>query len=146
MASDRGQIMTGELCYVNRNTAIMALVDVLYPIRYNNTANDGFDMARTRKKAGAKAKFKRFEASDFLKSEAAIEEFLATAIEDSNPDVFLAALSEVAKARGIAALAEHSGLGRESLYKTLAPGAKPRYETICKLVDALGIKLTVKTA
>lgn len=94
----------------------------------------------------AKIKFKRFEASAFLKSEAAIEEFLAAAMEDPNPDVFLAALGEVAKVRGIAALAERSGLGRESLYKTLAPGAKPRYETICKLVDALGVKLTVKAA
>ena len=102
-------------------------------------------MAKT-KKAVAKVRFKRFEASDFLKSEAAIEEFLAAAMEDPNPDVFLAALGEVAKVRGIAALAERSGLGRESLYKTLAPGAKPRYETICKLVDALGVKLTVKAA
>lgn len=98
------------------------------------------------KKAAAKVKFKRFEASDFLKSETAIEEFLVAAMEDPNPDVFLAALGEVAKVRGIAALAERSGLGRESLYKTLAPGAKPRYETICKLVDALGVKLTVKAA
>jgi len=102
-------------------------------------------MAKT-KKAAAKVRFRRFEASDFLKSEAAIEEFLAAAMEDPNPDVFLAALGEVAKVRGIAALAERSGLGRESLYKTLAPGSKPRYETICKLVDALGVKLTVKAA
>jgi probable addiction module antidote protein len=36
-----------------------------------------------------------------------------------------------------------AGLGRESLYKALAPGAKPRYETVRKLVDALGVKLTV---
>ena len=98
------------------------------------------------KKAAAKVRFKRFEASGFLRSETAIEEFLAAAMEDPNTEVFLAALSEVAKVRGIAALAKRSGLGRESLYKTLAPGAKPRYETICKLVGALGVKLTVKAA
>ena len=102
-------------------------------------------MAKT-KKVAAKIRFKRFEASDFLKSEAAIEEFLAAAMEDPNPDVFLAALGEVAKVRGISVLAKRSGLGRESLYNTLAPGSKPRYETICKLVDALGVKLTVKAA
>lgn len=102
-------------------------------------------MAKARKKA-AKVTFAKFEASEFLKSETVIREFLAAAMEDPNPDVFLAALSEVAKARGIAALAEQNGLGRESLYKTLAPGAKPRYETICKLIDALGVKLTVKAA
>jgi probable addiction module antidote protein len=98
------------------------------------------------KKAAAKVRFKRFQASEFVNSEATIEEFLAAAMEDPNPDVFLAALGEVAKVRGIATLAERSGLGRESLYKTLAPGAKPRYETICKLVGALGVKLTVKAA
>ena len=40
-------------------------------------------------------------------------------------------------------VAQDSGLGRESLYKALAPGAKPRYETVRKLMDALGVKLTV---
>ena len=97
-------------------------------------------------KPAAKVKFKRFEASDFLKSKTAIEEFLAAAMEDENPDVFLAALGEVAKVRGIATLAKRSGLCSESLYKKIAPGSKPRYETICKLVDALGVKLTVKAA
>jgi probable addiction module antidote protein len=99
-----------------------------------------------KRKATAKVRIAKFEASDFLKSEIVIREFLAAAMEDDNPDVFLAALGEVAKVRGIAAIAEQSGLGRESLYKTLAPGAKPRYETICKLIHALGVKLTVKAA
>lgn len=103
-------------------------------------------MAKARKRTAAKIKIGKFEAADFLKSETAIEEFLSAAMQDANPDVFLAALGEVAKARGIAAIAERSGLGRESLYKTLSPGAKPRYETICKLIDALGVKLTVKAA
>ncbi|HET6158101.1 MAG TPA: addiction module antidote protein [Dongiaceae bacterium] len=103
-------------------------------------------MAKAKKKAAAKVRVGKFEASDYLKTEIAIREFLAAAMEDSNPEVFLAALGEIAKARGIAALAKRSGLGRESLYKTLAPGSKPRYETVCKLVDALGVKLTVKAA
>lgn len=97
-------------------------------------------------KIASKVKVGKFQAADDLKSEIAIREFLAAAMEDPNPDVFLAALAEVAKARGIADLAARSGLGRESLYKTLSPGAKPRYETICKLIDALGVKLTVKAA
>jgi probable addiction module antidote protein len=103
-------------------------------------------MTKAKKKSVTKIKVAKFEAADFLKSEMAIREFLAAAMEDPNPDVFLAALREAAKARGIAALADRSGLGRESLYKTLAPGSKPRYETICKLVDALGVKITVKAA
>jgi len=58
----------------------------------------------------------------------------------------LVALADVAKARGIAQLAKDTGLGRESLYKTLSPGAKPRFDTIMKITKALGIPLTVKPA
>ena len=91
----------------------------------------------------AKAKFAPFSAADYLDDEKVIAEYLAAAMEDPNPDVFLLAVSNVAKARGIAKIAKDSGLGRESLYKALAPGAKPRYETVRKLVDALGVKWTV---
>jgi probable addiction module antidote protein len=52
-------------------------------------------------------------------------------------------MANVAKARGIAEVAKASGLGRESLYKALAPGAKVRYETVRKVLDSLGVKLKV---
>jgi probable addiction module antidote protein len=78
-----------------------------------------------------------------LDSEEVIEEYLRAALEDPNPDLFLLAVANVAKARGMAKVAKDSGLGRESLYKALAPGAKPRYETVRKLIDSLGMRLTV---
>jgi probable addiction module antidote protein len=84
-----------------------------------------------------------FDASDYLDSEEVIAEYLAAALEDSNPNVFLRAVADVAKARGIAKVAADAGLGRESLYKALAPGAKIRYETVRKLMDSLGVRLTV---
>ena len=90
-----------------------------------------------------KPKFAKFDAAEYLDSEETIAEYLSAALEDENPDVFLAALADVAKARGIADIAKKAGLGRESLYKALAPGAKPRYETIRRLLDSLGVKLTV---
>lgn len=89
--------------------------------------------------------FSKFEATDYLDSEEVITEYLTAALEDENPDVFLAALADVAKARGISAIAQSSGLGRESLYKALAPGAKPRYDTIIKVLHSLGVKLTITT-
>lgn len=89
-------------------------------------------------------KFAKFDASDYLDSEETIAEFLSTALEDENPEVFLAAIGAVAKARGIAAIASSAGLGRESLYKALAPGAKPRYDTIMKVLHGLGVKLSVR--
>lgn len=91
----------------------------------------------------AKAKFARFEVADYLDDEEVIAEYLSAALEDPNPEAFLLAVANVSRARGIARIAQTSGLGRESLYKALAPGAKPRYETVRKLMDALGMKLTV---
>jgi probable addiction module antidote protein len=87
---------------------------------------------------------KQFDAADYLDSEEMIAEYLSAALEDKNPDVFLAAVSDVAKARGMTAIANSTGLGRESLYKALTPGAKPRYETIIKVLHGLGVRLTVQ--
>lgn len=87
--------------------------------------------------------FAKFDAVDYLDNEETIAEYLTAALEDENPDVFLAAIADVAKARGMSAIAQSTGLGRESLYKALAPGAKPRYDTILKVLHGLGVKLTV---
>ena len=83
-----------------------------------------------------------FDAADYLESEETIAEYLTAALEDADPDVFLTAVRDVARARGMTQLAKDAGLGRESLYKALTPGAKPRYDTLLKLLHALGVKLT----
>ncbi len=88
----------------------------------------------------------KFDAADYLENEEVIAEYLTTALEDPNPEVFLAAVADVAKARGMTQLAKDTGLGRESLYKALAPGAKPRYDTILKLLHGLGVKLHAEPA
>ena len=90
-----------------------------------------------------KEKITDFDPAEYLDSEETIAEYLTVTLEENNPDLLLAALSNVAKARGMARIAKDSGLGRESLYKALAPGAKPRFETIMKVMHALGVKLTV---
>jgi probable addiction module antidote protein len=82
-----------------------------------------------------------FDAADYLDNDILIAEYLNASLEDENPNVFLQAIADVAKARGMTKLAKDTGLGRESLYKALAPGAKPRYDTIIKLVRALGVEL-----
>jgi len=87
-------------------------------------------------------KLKVFDAADYLEDEETMAAYLSAALEDPNPDVFLAAVRDVARARGMAQLAQDAGLGRESLYKALSPGAKPRYDTVLKLLGALGVKLT----
>jgi len=86
-----------------------------------------------------------FDAADYLDDEEIIAEYLTAALEDPNPDLFLVAVRDVARARGMAQLARDTGLGRESLYKALAPGAKPRYDTVLKVLRALGVKLHVES-
>ncbi|NBT97555.1 MAG: putative addiction module antidote protein [Methylocystaceae bacterium] len=87
--------------------------------------------------------FATFNVADYLDDDEVIAEYFAAAAEDSNPDVLLAALAEVAKARGMAQVAAAAGLGRESLYKALTPGSHPRFETISAVMRALNVKISV---
>lgn len=84
-----------------------------------------------------------FDIASYLDNGEVVAEYLTAALEDPDPGVFIAALGHVARARGMTQIAGTAGLGRESLYKALAPGAHPRYETIRSLIGALGLKLTV---
>lgn len=86
-----------------------------------------------------------FDPSDYLDNDEVIAQYLTAALEDGNPQVFLAAVGDVAKARGMSNIAESTGLGRESLYKAFAPGAKPRYDTVLKVLRSLGVRLSVTT-
>ncbi len=84
-----------------------------------------------------------FDASDYLDNEETIAEYLAAALENPDQDAFMMAVRDVAKARGIASVATKAGLGRESLYKTLQSGSKPRFDTVRRLLVALDVKLDV---
>jgi probable addiction module antidote protein len=86
-------------------------------------------------------KTKTFDVAEFLEDEETIAEYLNMALEDPNPEMLLLAVRNIARARGMTQLARDTGLGRESLYKALSEGAKPRYDTILKVVRALGVKL-----
>ncbi|MGB1562245.1 MAG: addiction module antidote protein [Sinimarinibacterium flocculans] len=89
-----------------------------------------------------KAKLHPFDMAELLDSPEAIAEYLTQVLEDGDGEELLRALGHIAKARGMAQIAAETGLGRESLYKALAPGAKPRYDTILKVTRALGVRLT----
>jgi probable addiction module antidote protein len=85
-----------------------------------------------------------FDAARYLDDDAAIAEYLTAALEADDPDLLLLALGDVARAKGMAQVAKDAGLGRESLYKALTPGAKPRFDTVLKVARALGLKLTAQ--
>lgn len=91
-------------------------------------------------------KLQAFDIAHYLDNDQVIAEYLTAALEDPDPDVFLMAVADVAKARGMSHVASETGLGRESLYKAFAPGAKPRYDTVLKVLKAVGIQLQAAPA
>ncbi len=86
-----------------------------------------------------KTSYAPFDAADYLDNDEVIAEYLSAAIEDSNPEVFFAALGDVAKARGMAQIAK---IRTRALYKAEWL-AHPRYETVNAVLRALGVKFTV---
>jgi len=93
-----------------------------------------------------KTTYATFDIAEYLDNDEVIAEYLSLAAADNNPDVFIAALGDVAKAKGMASIAKTAGLGRESLYKALRTGARPRFETINAVLHAIGAKFTVTSA
>ena len=81
-----------------------------------------------------------------LNTEEDMAAYLEAALEEGDSNLIAAALGDIAKAKGMSQVAREAGLGRESLYKALAPGAKPRFETIVKVARALGVKFTAHPA
>jgi probable addiction module antidote protein len=87
-----------------------------------------------------------FDASRYLDNDEAIAEYMTAVLEENDTDLLILALADVARAKGMAQVAKDAGLGRESLYKALSPGAKPRFETVMKVARALGVKFTAHPA
>jgi len=87
-----------------------------------------------------------FDLSDYLTSEEDIAEYISQVLAEGDSDEFLRAIGHVAKARGMTQLAKDSGLGRESLYKAFRPGSKPQFDTVLRVLRALGIHLSAITS
>ena len=92
-------------------------------------------------KSKSKLKLVPFDAAKYLTDEDAIAEYMSAVLEEDDMDLLLLALGDVARARGMSLVARKTGLGRESLYKALAPGAKPRFDTVVRVARALGVRL-----
>ena len=100
----------------------------------------------SKRKQTRSAKLVPFDAGRYLGDDKAIAEYMTAMLEQDDPDLLLMALGDVARAKGMARVAKDTGLGRESLYKALAPGAKPRFDTVLKVAKALGIHLVARVA
>ena len=93
-------------------------------------------------------KFRRWDSAEYLKTEEDMVLYLEACMEEAGDDAaFIAkALGNIARAKGMSKLAKDTGLGRESLYKTLSGDGNPSFGTVLKVMHALGIKLYPRLA
>ena len=93
-------------------------------------------------------KTRPFDAAVYLEDDEAIVEYLEEAMkiamEDSDPSFLTVALGTVARARGMSQIAKDAGLSRESLYKALGSEGNPEFGTVLKVLQALGLKLSIE--
>ena len=87
-----------------------------------------------------------FDPAEYLKDDADIAAYLSVVIEEGDAGALAHALGVAARARGMAQIAEETGIGREALYKALRADAQPRFDTISRVCKALGVKLVVQPA
>ena len=92
-----------------------------------------------------KLKTRIFDTAEFLSSEKDMAAYLEAALSEGDPSLVVQALGAIAKARGMAQIAKDTGLRRESLYKALSPEGNPEFNTVLKVVKALGIRLHAET-
>lgn len=85
----------------------------------------------------------RWDANDYLESTEDMLAYLDEAARSGDPALLQAARGDIAKAKGMSEIARASGVGRESLYKSLSATGNPSFQTIARVIDALAGQLTV---
>lgn len=84
-----------------------------------------------------------WDAAEFLGTEGDIRHYLEAAFEDGDPAVIRSAFADVARARGMTALAKEAGVSRETLYKAFGENGNPTLDTLIRVTKALGVRLAV---
>jgi len=85
-----------------------------------------------------------FDAAEFLDSPEAIAEYLHEAFSDGDAAFVLRAIGTAARARGMGDVARQAGVSRENLYRSLNGETRPEFDTVLRVLDALGLKLEAK--
>ena len=90
-----------------------------------------------------RTKTTRYDVAEHLRTPQEMAAYLEACLEEADGDAsFIAkALGDIARARGMTQVARDAGLSRESLYKALSGERTPGFDTILKVIDALGLKL-----
>ena len=96
----------------------------------------------------SKTKTTRYDVAEHLRTPKEMAAYLEACIEEAHGDAaFIAkALGDIARAKGMTEVARDAGLSRESLYKALSGERSPEFDTVLKVLDALGLKLHAEPA
>jgi probable addiction module antidote protein len=86
---------------------------------------------------------RKWDAVEYLDSPEMIREYLKVSFEEGDTEQLMLAIGQVAKAQGLSEIARKANLSRQNLYNALAQGSSPQFETIRKVVEALGCKLGI---
>ncbi|HQQ00635.1 MAG TPA: putative addiction module antidote protein [bacterium] len=87
-----------------------------------------------------------WDAAEHLETEEDMAAYLEAALEDGDVALVVAALGDIARAKGMSEIARDAGLGRESLYKSLSLTGNPEFATVLRVVRALGLQFHVHAA
>ncbi|MBT3301604.1 MAG: putative addiction module antidote protein [Bacteroidetes bacterium] len=85
----------------------------------------------------------KFDIADYLDNNEIIAEYLNSVLEEGNNSDVIIAIGHIAKSIGMTKIANETGLSRPSLYKALSEGAKPQFETIMKILRAIGGQIRI---
>jgi probable addiction module antidote protein len=85
----------------------------------------------------------RFNISDYLDSNEMITEYLNAVLAEGDDSDVIAAIGDIAKSIGMTKIAQETGLSRPSLYKALSEGSKPQFDTIMKVLRAIGGQIQI---
>jgi probable addiction module antidote protein len=85
-----------------------------------------------------------FDAAPYLDSEASIAAYLTDILQANDAALLASALGDIARARGMTEIAKSAGITREALYKALRPGSAPRFDTVRRVCEALGVRLVAQ--
>ena len=87
-----------------------------------------------------------WDPAEHLETEEDMAAYLNVALEEGDLSLIMAALGDIARARRMTKVAQETGLGRESLYKSLSSNGNPEFATVLKVVRSLGLRLHVTGA
>ena len=85
-----------------------------------------------------------FDPAKYLDNEESTAVYLTGILEANDADLLASALGDIARARGMTEIAKAAGITREALYRALRPDSAPRFDTISRVCNALGVRLVAE--